>query len=194
MQSKFAWSEEETHDALQAAKDKNLLKEVTIQNDKISFRIVKPNSGKILEAEKPEKEPSSQITDYIEFKKFIQGEVLDFKSKICSQTASKAQPNPFPTDDSSLIRCLLERISSLERQLDDKQGITSALIEKQSPVCHLEGKFIQKSGLSCEEENKAKPNNSNKAALTITPLKRRPRRKRTEEEKQRVAERSGNCR
>ena len=43
-----------------------------------------------------------KLADYIEFKKFIYAEVFELKSKVCSYTVSKAQPNPYPTDDAPL--------------------------------------------------------------------------------------------
>ena len=106
--------------------------------------------------------------DYIDFKRTVCNDLVLLKSTLNNMAA--AQPIPYPTDDSPFIRCLYERISSLERQLDDKQQIISALIEKQSPVfCYSEGKFRQESGLSYEEENRAKPHNSNKNSNKSNP-------------------------
>ena len=50
----------------------------------------------------------------------------------------------------------------------------------QTPVCDLEGKFVQKSGLSCEEENKAKPNISNKSNPNNDTIEKKTAKKRTE--------------
>eukprot|EP00112_Aurelia_sp_Birch-Aquarium-sp1_P022554 Seg6393.1 transcript_id=Seg6393.1/GoldUCD/mRNA.D3Y31 product="hypothetical protein" protein_id=Seg6393.1/GoldUCD/D3Y31 len=135
------------HDALKAAKDKNVLKEVTTQNEKISFRIVKPNSVKIREANKPGKEPSSQKTtenrsteesDFQQFKRHIWGVVATLQAEVQglkdSHRPSAEESHPIQHDSSilyeSLIACLEGRVKTLENELKSKQTIIESLLSQ----------------------------------------------------------------
>ena len=169
----YGWSRERTSLAIELAIKQNIIKEATY-GGKISYRksysnipsiIIHDNlqQSKIESIDNQSQTEKGQTSDdFIDFKRKVWNDLVLLKSTLNDMAA--AQPKPYPTDDSPLIRCLYERIASLERQLDDKQRIISALIEKQSPISYnSEGKIGQESGLSYEEKNKTESNNSNKS-------------------------------
>ena len=166
------WSRERTSLAIELAITQNIIKEATY-GGKISYRkndsnipsvVIHDNQkqSRIESIDNQKQTKQGQTDDYTDFKRTVWNDLVLLKSTLNDMAA--AQPKPYPMDDSPLIRCLYERIASLERQLDDKQRIISALIEKQSPVSYIsEGKFGQETGLSYEEKNKTESNNSNKS-------------------------------
>ena len=137
--------------AIELAIKQNIIKEATY-GGKISYRkndsnipsiVIHDNQkqSKIESIDNQKQTEQEQISDdFIDFKRTVWNDLVLLKSTLNDMAA--AQPKPYPTNDSPLIRCLYERISSLERQLDEKQRIISALIEKQSPLFYnLKGKF-----------------------------------------------------
>ncbi len=66
--------------------------------------------------------------DFESFKKFIQGEVLDFQSRVASR--STPEKSSSPDYERAFIRSMEQRIVSLEKQLDLKQNTIDRLLEE----------------------------------------------------------------
>ena len=68
-----------------------------------------------------------------EFKRFSHGEILSLKAQIGNRPSNPSQQtkaDPTEKDREALLRCLQDRIVSLERQLYDKQKIIEGLLER----------------------------------------------------------------
>eukprot|EP00112_Aurelia_sp_Birch-Aquarium-sp1_P015113 Seg3320.1 transcript_id=Seg3320.1/GoldUCD/mRNA.D3Y31 product="hypothetical protein" protein_id=Seg3320.1/GoldUCD/D3Y31 len=67
-----------------------------------------------------------------EFKRSSHGEILSLKAQIANRPSNPSQQtraDPSEKDKEALLRCLQDRIVSLERQLYDKQKIIEGLLE-----------------------------------------------------------------
>ena len=68
-----------------------------------------------------------------EFKRFSHGEILSLKAQIANRPSNPSQQTKADStekDREALLRCLQDRIVSLERQLYDKQKIIEGLLER----------------------------------------------------------------
>ena len=137
--TEYKWSSDETTHALKVAKANNLIKEVLF-NEKISYRIIESTNDNTVHVESESYESDSiadtvvlgvdGTTDFEDFKKFIQGEVLDLKSQL--ETRLPLAPRHVIDYERAFIKSLEHRIVSLEKQLDDKQSIINKLLAERA--------------------------------------------------------------
>ena len=73
-------------------------------------------------------------TDFVEFKRFANGEILSLKAEITSRSPNPKVKTQCDRDRKALVTCLQQRIISLERQLQDKQFIIEKLLDGQKPA------------------------------------------------------------
>ncbi len=94
-------------------------------------------------------------TDFVEFKRFTHGEILSLKADVANRSPGrKAYTHDTHTDRDreALLRCLQERIISLEKQLQDKQYIIEKLLEN-SNRSHAENSVHKHAAPSGTERN-----------------------------------------
>ena len=79
----------------------------------------------------PKSEYERLQLDFEEFKRFTHGEIVSLKAELANRPKSPTPkfPNQPDKDREALLRSVQERIISLERQLQDKQNITSKLLD-----------------------------------------------------------------
>eukprot|EP00112_Aurelia_sp_Birch-Aquarium-sp1_P020546 Seg5319.2 transcript_id=Seg5319.2/GoldUCD/mRNA.D3Y31 product="hypothetical protein" protein_id=Seg5319.2/GoldUCD/D3Y31 len=145
-QTKHGWSEDTTRATLDEAIKKNRI-QTSIVNNKISYR--KFDDKKICieddcETNATQTDPlplndfvtKDQLdkvqNDFIEFKRFSNGEILPMKAEVANRGPNPKVKTNCDHDREALVRYLHERIISLEKQLQDKQFIIEKLLEGQN--------------------------------------------------------------
>ena len=136
------WDRPKALQAIELATTEGLITQIEKEKEQISLRILDKGHQLLNESSNPTTyNPDEQEmdracscslgSDYLEFKRHMFGEVLSLKEFIASKTKYASENNFGGTVNckQNYIRSLQERISSLERQLEQKQSIIEKLLD-----------------------------------------------------------------
>lgn len=125
----YNWTADQTEEELEKAEKENLIKKWTV-NNRISYRLTKEvvrivdnTDSCATQTEQDNLDYNTFQSDFIEFKKHVFQE-LSFLKSSCKYSS----PTPEIEHDSFVVQCLKNHISSLERQLADKQKTIDSLL------------------------------------------------------------------
>lgn len=135
----YNWTEDKTVEELEKAEKENVIKKWTVNNrtsyrsTKEVVRIVDNTDSCATQTEQDNMDYGDFQSDFIDFKKHVFQE-LSFLKSSCKYSS----PTPEINHDSFVVHCLKNHISSLERQLADKQKTIDSLLGAKNILPHIE--------------------------------------------------------